>query len=198
MALVVFLRGANVGGHRKFRPAALAREMADLGVVNVGAAGTFVAKKAAGAAEFREELGKRLPFETEILICSAAEILSLAASDPFARRPAGEDVRELVTVLAKKPKTVPKLPVRRPEGADWQVHLFRVVGRFALSFWRRRPDQKQLIYPNEVAERSLAVTGTSRSWSTIETVCGILGAPGPEDATAPRRARVSRRSRRTR
>ena len=42
MALLVFLRGMNVGGHRRLRPAALARELAAYDVVNVGAAGTAI------------------------------------------------------------------------------------------------------------------------------------------------------------
>ena len=42
MALVVLLRGVNVGGHKAFQPSALAKELADFDVVNVGAAGTFV------------------------------------------------------------------------------------------------------------------------------------------------------------
>ena len=37
MALVVFLRGANVGGHRRFRPSILARALIHYDVVNVGA-----------------------------------------------------------------------------------------------------------------------------------------------------------------
>ncbi|MBY0496071.1 MAG: DUF1697 domain-containing protein [Cyanobacteria bacterium] len=41
MALVVFLRGVNVGGHRTFRPAALAKQLEHLGAINIGAAGTF-------------------------------------------------------------------------------------------------------------------------------------------------------------
>ncbi len=41
MAMVVFLRGANVGGHRKFLPTVLAEEMVDFDVINVGAPGTF-------------------------------------------------------------------------------------------------------------------------------------------------------------
>jgi len=175
MALVVFLRGANVGGHRVFQPAALAKEMAELSVVNVGAAGTFVVKKPVGAAAFRAELGKRLAFETEVMICRAAEILALAGSAPFSRPPAGSDVRALVTVLTKKPKRLPKLPIRRPEGKDWQVDLFQVAGRFALAFWRR--GQRRLIYPNEVAEKVLGIPGTTRSWSTIEAACRILAAP---------------------
>ena len=39
MALVAFLRGVNVGGHRRFRPSLLAKELAGYDVVNVGATG---------------------------------------------------------------------------------------------------------------------------------------------------------------
>jgi uncharacterized protein (DUF1697 family) len=173
MALVAFLRGANVGGHRKFRPAALAREMADLGVVNIGAAGTFVAKKPVRAKAFRAELARRLPFETEIMICPGSEILALAQSEPFSDTPAGNDVRRLVTVLAKKPQLLPKLPIRLPEGKDWQVDFFRIAGRFAFTLWRPGPERP--IYPNAVAEKVLGIPGTTRSWSAIEAACQILG-----------------------
>jgi len=44
VALVVFLRGVNVGGHRTFRPSVLARELEHLDAVNIGAAGTFGVK----------------------------------------------------------------------------------------------------------------------------------------------------------
>ena len=45
MALVVLLRGVNVGGHRTFRPTVLVRRLESLDVVNVGAAGTFVVRR---------------------------------------------------------------------------------------------------------------------------------------------------------
>jgi uncharacterized protein (DUF1697 family) len=174
MALVAFLRGANVGGHRKFQPAALAKEMAKFGVVNIGAAGTFVAMKPVAATAFRAELVRRLPFETEIMICPASEILALARNDPFSDPPPGKDVRRLVTVLAKKPKALPKLPIRRPEGKDWQVDFFRITGRFAFTFWRAGQSGRQ-VYPNAVAEKVLGIPGTTRSWSAIEAACRILG-----------------------
>jgi uncharacterized protein (DUF1697 family) len=173
VALVVFLRGVNVGRHRRFLPAALAKAMADFGVVNIGAVGTFVVKKPVGAAAFRAELVKRLPFETEIMICTGSEILALEKSEPFSDPPAGKDVRELVTILAKKPKSLPKLPIRWPEGKDWQVDFFGIDGRFAFTFWR--PDPRRLIYPNSVvAEKTLEIPGTTRSWSAIEKACRIL------------------------
>jgi uncharacterized protein (DUF1697 family) len=56
MALVVFLRGVNVGGHRVFRPSAFAKELSHLGAVNIGAAGTFVIRPRIARAELRAEL----------------------------------------------------------------------------------------------------------------------------------------------
>ena len=56
MALVVFLRGVNVGGHKRLRPSILAKELSHYDVVNVGAAGTFVVRKPGSRAKFRAEL----------------------------------------------------------------------------------------------------------------------------------------------
>ena len=39
MALIVFFRGINVGGHRAIRPSVLAKELGIYDAVNVGAAG---------------------------------------------------------------------------------------------------------------------------------------------------------------
>jgi hypothetical protein len=46
MALLMFLRGVNVGGHRTFRPTKLAEQLKHLDVVNIGAAGTLVIRRA--------------------------------------------------------------------------------------------------------------------------------------------------------
>src|SRR2546426_11733505 len=103
MALVVFLRGVNVGGHRSFRPSVLAAKLAKYGVVNVGAAGTFVVWKPVNQAKLRVELLRRLPFNAEIMICSARDIISLASGEPFAGQPSGPDIVHFVSVLAKRP-----------------------------------------------------------------------------------------------
>src|SRR5437667_2483058 len=92
MALVVFLRGVNVGGHRTFRPSVLAKELKRFAVVNVGAAGTFVIRKPVSRAKLRAEMMRRLPFEAETMICRGSDILRLASSDPFAGQPSGPDI----------------------------------------------------------------------------------------------------------
>jgi uncharacterized protein (DUF1697 family) len=167
----VLLKGANVGGHRKFAPAALAKEMADFGVENVGAAGTFVIRTTRGEAAFRAALAKKLPFTTEVMIFPARDLVALAESEPFPQDPPGDDVRRMVSVLVRKPAARPHLPIRRPEGKDWQVEVFAASGRFVLSFWR--PDRENLIYL-DVVEKEFGVPATTRTWNTVEKIRKIL------------------------
>lgn len=172
MASVVFLRGVNVGGHKTFRPSALARQLKALDAVNVGAAGTLVIRKAVSQAALRTELLRRLPFQPEIMICRSREVLDLASADPFAREATGNGVTRYVSILARCPRKRPALPVLRPEGSGWQVKLLAVSGPFVLSLHRRR--DRLRVYPNEVVETSLGVPATTRNWSTISAVCSIL------------------------
>ena len=68
MALVVLLRGVNVGGHRTCRPTTLTEQLKHLDAVNIGAAGTFVIRRPVTRAQLRAELARRLPFDTAIMI----------------------------------------------------------------------------------------------------------------------------------
>src|SRR3954470_16756983 len=104
MALVVFLRGVNVGGHKSFRPSLLAQELRAFDVVNIGAAGTFVVRKPGlnekGAkAKFLAALAAKLPFETQIMFCDANDLLRLESSNPFGDGPPRRDVVRFVSVL---------------------------------------------------------------------------------------------------
>src|SRR6516225_8931813 len=100
MALVVFLRGVNVGGHRTFRPSVLAKELSTYEVVNVGAAGTFVVWKPGPRAKFRAELIRRLPFEAEVMLCDGRDLVALEAEDPFGAEELQPDVVRFVSVLS--------------------------------------------------------------------------------------------------
>ena len=60
MALVVFMRGVNVGGHKTFRPSILAQQLKHYDAVNVGAAGTLVIRKPANQAELHFAYGQAL------------------------------------------------------------------------------------------------------------------------------------------
>jgi hypothetical protein len=92
MSLIVFLRGVNVGGHRTFRPSILARELSHYDVVNVGAAGTFVVRKPGSRAKFRAELRQKLPFEAEVVLCDARDLIRIEIESPFGTEPARPDI----------------------------------------------------------------------------------------------------------
>src|SRR5262245_4798648 len=88
MALVVFLRGVNVGGHRRFRPSILAKELSRYDVVNVGAAGTFVVRKPGARAQFLAALLRKLPFEATVVLCDGRDLMRLVTENPFSKEPA--------------------------------------------------------------------------------------------------------------
>ncbi len=172
MALVVFLRGVNVGGHRTFQPSVLARELAEFGVVNVGAAGTFVIRKTIGPRALRAEVLRRLAFKAELMICPGRDLIDLACGEPFGDEPSHQDARRFISVMAKRPRALPRLPINQPPGDKWQVKIIAIWGRFALSLWRRLG--RTLVYPNEVVEKNLGVPATTRNWNTISAICDIL------------------------
>jgi uncharacterized protein (DUF1697 family) len=172
MALVVFLRGVNVGGHKAFQPTALARELADFDVVNVGAAGTFVVRKTIGQPALRAEIVRRLPVKAELMICRSRDVLDLVSRPRFPDDHAEEDVKRYVSVLANRPRELPPFPITQPDDENWQVKIIGVTGHFALSLHRRLG--RTLVYPNEVVENKLAVSATTRNWNTISAICEIL------------------------
>ncbi len=171
MAWVVFLKGVNVGGHRTFRPSLLAGELAKFGVRNVGAAGTFVARSSISATRLREEILRRLPFKTEVMVCSGADVLHLASADGFAGEPSGPDIVRFISVLARRPRVLPALPLSLPEGGAWLVRLVTIKGKFALGLYRRAHQTIGLLGR---LEKHLGGTVTTRNWNTFSTLFEIL------------------------
>ena len=169
MASVIFFRAVNVGGHQRFQPGKLAKELGDFGVINIGAAGTMVVKENVSATKLRDEIFSRLPFKPELMICPAREVTALARSESFRAAPNGKDIGRFVSVMQKPPVKLPKLPIVQPAGDKWEVRVIAVVGRFALSV--RRLGQT---YSNAIVEKHLGVAATTRNWNTIETIIKLL------------------------
>ncbi|HXX93095.1 MAG TPA: DUF1697 domain-containing protein [Planctomycetota bacterium] len=172
MGWIVFLRGANVGGHRTFRPSLLAEQLDRHDVRNVGAAGTFVVRGAHRPGTLAAEFQKRLPFETTVQVCPAREFLELVRRNPFGGAPARRGERRSVSIMDSSPRTPSGLPLRVPGGSRWQVQLVAVRGRFALCIWRRLG--RALLYPNEVVEKHFGVRATTRGWDTVLKIRDLL------------------------
>jgi uncharacterized protein (DUF1697 family) len=171
MAQVVFLRGVNVGGHRTFRPAALAAQLARLGVVNVGAAGTFIVRERITQARLRQEFASRLPFETEIMICESREIAGLRNRDPFADHPDRPDVVRFMSVLARLPRSAPRLPLGLPSEGEWVLKVLGRDRRLVVGVYRRRMDAIRHL---GTLDRIFGVPLTTRNWNTITAVVRAL------------------------
>jgi uncharacterized protein (DUF1697 family) len=175
VALVVLLRGVNVGGHRTFRPTALAGRLRHLDAVNIGAAGTFVVRRPIGRARLRAEIARRLPFNADIIICGGQEITGLLAHDPFAGQPARPDITRFVSFLSRVPRSAPRLPVILPSRGRWLMKVLGRDGRFVFGMYRRH--MKTIAYLGTV-DRIFDVPLTTRNWNTITAIARVLDHKG--------------------
>ena len=171
MALVAFLRGVNVGGHRSFRPSVLAQQLARYDMVNIGATGTFVIRRPITKTKLHAELARRLPFDAHIMICKGHELIALEEDNPFRKAPKGSDVTCFVSILPWRPRTLPALPIRLPEKGAWLLRILAVENRFAFGVYRRH--MKVISYLG-MLDRLLGVPVTTRNWNIIKSVIGIL------------------------
>jgi uncharacterized protein (DUF1697 family) len=171
MPSVVFLRAVNVGGANRCRPAAIAKELGKFDVVNIGAVGTFVVRKEVSESTLRSAIARKLPFKVDIMICSARDILKLAATDPFADQPADPNFTRFVNVLAEPLRKKIALPLTLPTGAAWLVKVIAIEDRFVLGVYRR--DIKAIGYLGKI-EKHFGIPATNRNWNTIEKVVKIL------------------------
>lgn len=173
MALVVFFRGINVGGHRRLRPSILARELKAYDVVNVGTAGTFVVRKPGSRASFLAELRRKLPFEAEIAFCDGNDLLRLEMEKPFGSEPTRPDAVQFLSILSKAGRCKATSPIAIPEGQEWFVQIIGWKSRLVFGVYRRH--MKTIGYLGQLDEIFRA-PATTRSWTTILSVLRILRA----------------------
>jgi uncharacterized protein (DUF1697 family) len=171
MVLVVFLRGVNVGGHRTFRPSVLARELSAFDVVNIGAAGTFVVRKPGSRTKFLTALSRKLPFEAEIVICDARDLIRLETEHPFGTRPCPTDQVRFVSVLSKAGRLLAPLPVTFPADGEWLVRVIASQGQFVFGTYRRH--MKTIGYLGQI-DKLFGGPATTRNWNTIAAILRVL------------------------
>jgi uncharacterized protein (DUF1697 family) len=175
MALVVFLRGINVGGYRTFRPSLVAKELSDYDVVNVGAAGTFVVRKPGSRAKFRAELLRKLPFEAEVVLCDGRDLIRLEMENPFGAEPPRPDIVRFVSILSKPGRARPSIPITLPPSGEWLLRVIASKNRFVFGVYRRH--MKTISYLGQI-DKLFGVPATTRNWNTIIAIVRILKGQG--------------------
>jgi len=171
MALVTFLRGVNVGGHRSFRPSILANELKDYGVVNIGAAGTFVIKGRLSQKRWRSELLRHIPFEAEVMICTGHELIAAASNHPFDDQTPPFEIIRFVSILSKRPRLSPSLPTCIPASGKWLVRVLSIHNRFLFGIYRR---EMRSITCLGALDDVFGVPATTRNWNTIKSILKVL------------------------
>ena len=172
MALVVFLRGVNVGGHRTFRPTTLAVALKHLGAINIGAAGTLVIRHPMTLAQARAEVTCLLPFVAEIVVCQGREIVDLLLQDPFRGQSVEPGVVRFVSVLCQRPRLAPSTPIQFPPSGQWLMKILGRRNRFVIGMYRRH--MKVIGYLGAL-DRLYGVSVTTRNWNTIAKIAKVLG-----------------------
>src|SRR6476659_2022197 len=171
MALVVLLRGVNVGGHRTFRPSVLTKRLKHLYGVNIGAASTFVIRQPVTRAQLRAELASRLPFSTEIRICDGREIVRMLSADHFAGQPERPDIVRFVSLLSRRPRSAPSMPMSFPSSGTWLLRILGRDNRFIFGLYRRH--MKAIGYLGAF-DRLVGVPVTTRNWNTMTAIARVL------------------------
>jgi uncharacterized protein (DUF1697 family) len=171
MRRVVFLRGVNVGKGNRCQPAVIASQLSRLGMINIGAVGTFVVREDVSESALRAAIAKKLPFKCEIMICPARDIVKLASKDPFAEQLSDQNIIRFVNVLGKRLPSPPPLPLCLPSDEDWLVKIVAIDNRFVLGLYRRQ--MKAISYLGKI-EKLLGVPATNRNWNTILKIAQIL------------------------
>lgn len=171
MALVVLLKGLNVGGHRTFRPSVLAKQLNRFDAVNIGATGSLVIRQPVSRTKLRLEIARRLPFDAEIMICDGSDILRFTDANPFAGQPSDPDIIRFVSVLAKRREPSSPLPRTLPQRGRWSLKVLEHRGRFVFGLHRR--EMKAIGYFGQL-EKLFGVPLTTRGWNTMLAIGRIL------------------------
>lgn len=175
VALVVFLRGINVGGHRRVRPSILAKKLSQYDVVNVGAAGTFVVRKPGPRAKFRAALLRELPFEAEVVFLDGRDLIGLEMENPFETWPFRPDLVRFVSILSKAGRCVASIPCTFPPGKEWFVRVISWKKRLVFGEYRRH--MKTIGYLGQI-DKLFGAPATTRNWGTIIAIVRILKSKG--------------------
>jgi uncharacterized protein (DUF1697 family) len=139
--------------------------------VNIGAAGTFVIRKPINQAELRAEFARRLPFETEVMICTSQDLMNMALAEPFGSEPTRSDIVRFVSVLAKRPRVLPSLPLSLPAEGDWLLKILATDYKFVFGMYRRQ--MKAIRYLGMI-DNVFGVPVTTRNWNTFTAIMKVL------------------------
>ncbi len=173
-AFVGFLRGINVGGHRKIKMDELRGVFAAMGFEQVStllASGNVLFRASEDNAEHltqQVETGLEAAFGYSIgvLVRSEAQIRALAQAEPFAGIEVTPDTRLYVSFLSVPPKDASMAGYVSPDGG---FRILRVSPGEVCSMLTLSPEMRTTEAMG-VLEKTFGKKITTRNWNTVEKI----------------------------
>lgn len=170
-----FLRGINVGGHRKIKMTDLAGYFGELGYGDVRtliASGNvlFTAERQdEGALEAAIECGleERLGYAVDVMVRSVARLAELVERTPFP--PIGADEHAYVSILKSRPSSSPALPANVP---DEGFNVLEIDDREILYITRKLANGRHGDPTRFLTKGFGKIPTTVRNWNTIVKMAG--------------------------
>ena len=168
---IAFLRGINVGGHKKVPMLQLRQCLTTIGFKNVKtllASGNAVFDaEESDPQELKEKIMTALKlefdFEIPVTIRTAEHIKKLAQRDPFKNIEIDQNTRLYVTFLSDKLHTSLKLPYKTPEG---DYTLLAIADGEVCSVLRLKSGMGTTD-SMDILEREFGKKITTRNWNTV-------------------------------
>lgn len=178
--VIAFLRGVNVGGHRKIPMQTLRSICEACGFQFVktylqSGNAVFSAQDTRSAAgRLEAAIEAQLGFRPEVVLRTAAELAAVVRANPFAGRADVEPAKLQVVFLASAParELLAKLPGIIPGREEL------VAQRRELYIHYRDGIGKSKLTP-ALLDRTLKTTGTARNWNTVLAVHELAAALTP-------------------
>jgi len=121
------------------------------------------------------------------MICEAREMVGLLSRRHFANQPERPYVVRFVSVLSKRPRSTPSMPMSLPSTGKWLLKILASESRFVFGVYRRH--MKVIGYLGRI-DRLFGVPVTTRNWNTITAIAKVLDNDATDRAGERRREQL--------
>ena len=172
---VAFLRGINVGGHKKISMAVLRQAFGSLDLENVktllASGNVLFETKATGARaltqSIEQKVRKTFGLDVSVILRTRRNLQQLLDANPFKGIKVAPQTRLFVTFLSEKPKTSLKIPY---ESADKSFRIIRLTNREICSVLTLGPQWAKNLRQMDILEKEFGKKITTRTWNTVARV----------------------------
>ena len=97
--------------------------------------------------------------------------MRMMSRDVFSGHPACPDIVRFVSVLSRRPRSMPSMPMNLPATGKWQLKILARENRFVFGLYHRH--MKVISYLGAL-DRLFGVPVTTRNWNTVIAIAKAL------------------------